>query len=200
MPRWALVELIEAAARSGRSDIAADALHRLAVDTSASGTDWARGLEARSRATLTEGEAAERLYREAIERLDRTSIRTELARARLLYGEWLRRERRRGDARAQLRIANDMFEAMGMEAFAERARRELRATGETAPKPSVSTSDDQLTVQESQIARLARDGLSNPEIGARLFLSARTVQYHLKKVFIKLGIESRNQLWRVLAD
>jgi DNA-binding CsgD family transcriptional regulator len=200
MPRWALVELIEAAARSGRSDIAADALHLLAVDTSASGTDWARGLEARSRALLTEGEAAERLYREAIERLDRTSIRTELARARLLYGEWLRRERRRGDARAQLRIANDMFEAMGMEAFAERARRELRATGETAPRPSVPTSDDQLTPQESQIARLARDGLSNPEIGARLFLSARTVQYHLKKVFIKLGIESRNQLGRVLAD
>jgi tetratricopeptide (TPR) repeat protein len=123
IPRWALVELIEAAARSGRSDIAADALHRLAVDTSASGTDWARGLEARSRALLTEGEAAERLHCEAIERLDRTSIRTELARARLLYGEWLRRERRRGDARAQLRIANDMFEAMGMEAFAERARR-----------------------------------------------------------------------------
>jgi DNA-binding CsgD family transcriptional regulator len=200
VPRWALVELIEAATRSGRSDIAADALHRLAVDTGASGTDWARGLEARSRALLTEGEAAERLYREAIERLDRTSIRTELARARLLYGEWLRRERRRGDARAQLRIANDMFEAMGMEAFAERARRELRATGETAPKPSAHTSDHQLTAQESQIARLARDGLSNPEIGARLFLSARTVQYHLKKVFIKLGIQSRNQLGRVLAD
>jgi tetratricopeptide (TPR) repeat protein len=120
IPRWALVELIEAATRSGRSDIAADALGRLAVDTGASGTDWARGLEARSRALLTEGPAAERLYREAIEHLDRTSIRTELARARLLYGEWLRRERRRGDARAQLRIANDMFEAMGMEAFAER--------------------------------------------------------------------------------
>jgi DNA-binding CsgD family transcriptional regulator len=200
IPRWALVELIEAATRSGHSDIAADALGRLAVDTGASGTDWARGLEARSRALLTEGQAAERLYREAIERLDRTSIRTELARARLLYGEWLRRERRRGDARAQLRIANDMFEAMGMEAFAERARRELRATGETAPKPSVPTSDHQLTAQEAQIARMARDGLSNPEIGARLFLSARTVQYHLKKVFIKLGIESRNQLGRVLAD
>ncbi len=200
IPRWALVELIEAATRSGRNDIAADALGRLAVDTSASGTDWALGLEARSRALLTEGPAAERLYREAIQHLDRTSIRTELARARLLYGEWLRRERRRGDARAQLRIANDMFEAMGMEAFAERARRELRATGETAPKPSVPTNDDQLTAQESQIARLARDGLSNPEIGARLFLSARTVQYHLKKVFIKLGIQSRNQLGRVLAD
>jgi DNA-binding CsgD family transcriptional regulator len=200
IPRWALVELIEAATRSGRGDIAADALGRLAVDTRASGTDWARGLEARSRALLTEGEAAEQLYLEAIERLDRTSIRTELARARLLYGEWLRRERRRGDARAQLRIAIHMFEAMGMEAFAERARRELRATGETAPKPSVRISDDQLTAQEAQIARMARDGLSNPEIGTRLFISARTVQYHLKKVFIKLGVESRNQLGRVLSD
>jgi DNA-binding CsgD family transcriptional regulator len=200
VPRWALVELIEAATRSGCRDIAADALGRLEVDTGASGTNWALGIEARSRALLTEGEAAERLYCEAIERLERTSIRTELARARLLYGEWLRRERRRGDARAQLRMANDMFAAMGMEAFTERARRELQATGETARKPSVSTSDDQLTAQEAQIARMAREGLSNPEIGARLFLSARTVQYHLKKVFIKLGIESRTQLWRVLSD
>ncbi|HVQ98646.1 MAG TPA: AAA family ATPase [Mycobacterium sp.] len=200
IPRWGLVELIEAATRSGRSDIAADALGRLAVATSASGTDWALGIEARSRALLTEGEAAERLHREAIERLERTSTRTELARARLLYGEWLRREHRRGDARTQLRIAYNMFEAMGMEAFAERAGRELKATGETARKPSVPTSDDQLTAQEAQIARMARDGLSNPEIGARLFLSARTVQYHLKKVFIKLGIESRTQLDRVLAD
>jgi DNA-binding CsgD family transcriptional regulator len=200
VPRWASVELIEAATRSGRSDIAADALGRLEVDTAASATDWARGIEARSGALLTEGEAAERLYREAIERLERTSIRTELARAHLLYGEWLRREHRRGDARAQLRMAHDMFAAMGMEAFAERARRELQATGETARKPSVPTSDHQLTAQEAQIARMAREGLSNPEIGARLFLSARTVQYHLKKVFIKLGIESRTQLWRVLPD
>ena len=158
------------------------------------------GVEARSRALLTEGEAAERLYREAIQRLDRTSIRTELARAHLIYGEWLRRERRRGDARDQLRIAHHLFEAMGMEAFAERARRELKATGESARKPSVPTSDHQLTAQEAQIARMAREGLSNPEIGARLFLSARTVQYHLKKVFIKLGIESRTQLDRVLSD
>jgi DNA-binding CsgD family transcriptional regulator len=200
IPQWATVELIEAATRSGRSDIAADALGRLAVATGASGTNWALGIEARSRALLTKGEAAERLYREAIERLERTSIRTELARAHLLHGEWLRREHRRGDARAQLRMAHDMFAAMGMEAFAERARRELQATGETARKPSVSASDDQLTAQEAQIARMARDGLSNPEIGARLFLSARTVQYHLKKVFIKLGIESRTQLWRVLSD
>jgi DNA-binding CsgD family transcriptional regulator len=200
IPQWATVELIEAATRSGHSDIAAGALRRLASTTSASGTDWALGIEARSRALLTEGKAAERLYREAIERLDRTTIRTELARTHLLYGEWLRRENRRGDARAQLRSAHHMFAAMGMEAFAERARRELQATGETAPKPSVSRSDDQLTAQEAQIARMAREGLSNPEIGARLFLSARTVQYHLKKVFIKLGIESRTQLWRVLAD
>jgi DNA-binding CsgD family transcriptional regulator len=200
VPRWALVELIEAATRSGRSDIAADALGRLEGATSASGTDWALGIEARSRALLSEGEAAECLYREAIERLERTSTRTDLARARLLYGEWLRRERRRGDARTQLRIAHHMFEAMEMEAFAERARRELKATGETARKPSVPASDDQLTAQEAQIARMARDGLSNPEIGARLFLSARTVQYHLKKVFIKLGIESRTQLDRVLPD
>jgi DNA-binding CsgD family transcriptional regulator len=200
IPQWATVELIEAATRSGHSDIAADAFSRLAGTTSASGTDWALGIEARSRALLTEGKAAERLYREAIERLDRTTIRTELARTHLLYGEWLRRENRRGDARAELRTAHHMFEAMGMEAFAERAGRELQAAGETAPKPSVSRSDGQLTAQEAQIARMAREGLSNPEIGARLFLSARTVQYHLKKVFIKLDIESRTQLWRVLTD
>jgi DNA-binding CsgD family transcriptional regulator len=200
IPHWATVELIEAATRSGHSDIAADALGRLADSTSASGTDWALGIEARSRALLTEGKAAERLYREAIERLDRTTIRTELARTYLLYGEWLRRENRRGAARAQLRSAHRMFEAMEMEAFAERARRELQATGETAPKPGVYRSDAELTAQEAQIARMAREGLSNPEIGTRLFLSARTVQYHLKKVFIKLGIESRTQLWRVLPD
>jgi DNA-binding NarL/FixJ family response regulator len=140
------------------------------------------------------------LYREAIERLERTSIRTELARAHLLYGEWLRRERRRGDARDQLRIAHEMFEAMGMEAFAERARRELKATGDTARKPSVPTSDHRLTAQEAQIARMARDGLSNPEIGGRLFLSTHTVHYHLRKIFTKLGISSRTQLDRVLLD
>jgi DNA-binding CsgD family transcriptional regulator len=200
IPRLALVELIEAAARSGRSDIAADALRRLAIATSASGTDWALGVEARSRALLTEGQAAERLYREAIERLDRTRIRTELARAHLLYGEWLRRERRRSDARAQLRTAHDMLAEMGMAGFAERARRELKATGETARKRAPATSDQRLTAQEALIARLARDGLSNPEIGARLFISARTVQYHLRKVFAKLGISSRSQLDRVLPD
>jgi DNA-binding CsgD family transcriptional regulator len=200
IPLWALVELIEAATRSGRSDIAAEALGRLTVITGASGTDGALGAEARSRALFTEGQAAEGLYREAIERLERTSIRTELARAHLLYGEWLRRERRRGDARDQLRIAHQMFEVMGMETFAERAICELKAAGETARKSSVAVGDHRLTAQEAQIARMARDGLSNPEIGTRLFLSPHTVHYHLRKIFTKLGISSRAQLDRVLLD
>ena len=152
---------------------------------------WA--IEARSRALLSDGQDAERLYREAIERLARTRIRAELARAHLLYGEWLRREKRRLDAREQLRTAHEMFTAMGMEAFAQRAARELEATGETARKRSVE-SPDQLTAREAQIARLARDGLSNPEIGARLFISPRTVEYHLHKVYGKLDITSRNEL------
>jgi DNA-binding CsgD family transcriptional regulator len=199
-PSWARVELVEAAVRSGHDDVAADALRRLAERTTPSGTDWARGIEARSRALLSEGEAAERLYLESIESLGNTRIRTELARAHLLYGEWLRRERRRVDARAQLRIAHEMFDAMGMAAFAERARRELQATGETARKRSVGTGDQELTAQESQIARMARDGLSNPDIAARLFISARTVEYHLRKVFTKLSVSSRSQLDRVLPD
>ena len=160
-------------------------------------TEWALGIEARVRALLSEGDVAERLYRESIERLGRTRVRVELARAHLLYGEWLRRERRRVDAREQLRTAHDMLDTMGIEAFAERARRELLATGETARKRTVETRDE-LTAQEAQIARLARDGLSNPEIGTRLFISPRTVQYHLRKVFTKLDISSRNQLDRVL--
>jgi len=199
-PPWALVELVEAAVRSGNSESAAEALRRLAEITSASGTDWALGVEARSRALLSGGDAAEGLHRESIERLGRTRIRADLARAHLLYGEWLRRRRRRVDARAQLRIAHDMLDAMGMDAFAERARRELEATGETARKRSVATGNEQLTAQEALIARMARDGLSNPEIAARLFISARTVQYHLRKVFGKLGIESRTQLDGVLPD
>jgi DNA-binding CsgD family transcriptional regulator len=199
-PTWALAELIEAAARSGESETAAEALRRLAEVTSASGTNWALGVEARSRALLSDDDAAERLYHESIERLGRTRIRADLARAHLLYGEWLRRARRRVDARAQLRIAHDMLETMGMEAFAERARRELQATGETARKRSIATGDEQLTAQEALIARMARDGLSNPEIAARMFISARTVQYHLRKVFTKLGIESRTQIDRVLPD
>jgi DNA-binding CsgD family transcriptional regulator len=200
VPGWAEVELVEAAVRSGHDDVAADALRRLAERTTPCGTDWARGVEARSRALLSESEAAERLYLESIESLGNTRIRTELARAHLLYGEWLRRERRRIDARAQLRIAHKMLEAMGMEAFAERARRELRATGETARKRSVATGDTQLTAQEAQVARMARDGLTNAEIGARLFISPRTAQYHLRKVFTKFGIESRGQLDAVLPD
>ena len=155
------------------------------------------GIEARVRALLSDGEAADRCYRESIERLSRTRVRTQLARAHLLYGEWLRRENRRADAREQLRTAHEMLEAMGAEAFAERARRELLATGETVRK-RVSDTSDALTAQEAQVARLARDGLSNPEIGARLFISSRTVQYHLRKVFTKLGISSRSQLHQVL--
>jgi DNA-binding CsgD family transcriptional regulator len=195
---WTTVELIEAAARTGMTGAAASAYDRLEEMTSACETHWGLGIQARSHALLSEGEAAERLYREAIDRLGRTRLRLDLARAHLLYGEWLRRERRRGDAREQLRTAYGMLEAMGAAAFAERARRELRATGETARKRSPYAQHDELTAQETQIARLARDGLSNPEIGARLFISARTVQYHLGKVFAKLGITSRGQLGRVM--
>jgi DNA-binding CsgD family transcriptional regulator len=195
---WSVVELIEAASHSGMTDTAADAVSRLSEMTTASGTDWALGVEARSRAQISDGADAERLYHEAIERLGRTRMRAELARAHLLYGEWLRRERRRIDARAQLRIAHDMLDAMGMEAFAERARRELQATGEIARKRTAAVSGEELTAQEAQVARLARDGLTNPEIGARLYISARTVQYHLRKVFAKLGISSRSQLEQVL--
>jgi DNA-binding CsgD family transcriptional regulator len=200
IPTWAAVELVEAAARSGRNDVTADALRRLAERTTPSGTDWARGVEARSRALLSEDNTAGRLYLESIERLGRTRVRVDLARAHLLYGEWLRRRRRRVDAREQLRIAHDMLDAMGMEAFAERARRELQATGETARKRTIASGDEQLTAQEAVIARMARDGLSNPEIGVRMFISGRTVQYHLRKVFTKLAIESRGQLDRVLPD
>jgi ATP/maltotriose-dependent transcriptional regulator MalT len=195
-PRWGLVELVEAAARSGASEQASDGLERLSETTRASGTDWALGVEARLRALVSEGDAAEQLYREAIERLSRTRVRLELARARLVYGEWLRRENRRVDARGHLRAAHDAFSRMGAEAFADRARRELLATGETVRRRIDETSDV-LTPQEAQIARLARDGFSNPDIGTRLFLSPRTVQYHLHKVFLKLDISSRNQLGRV---
>ena len=197
---WAAAELIEAAARSGRTEAAAATYRWIAEMTSASGTDWALGVEARSHALLTEGEAAEGLYQEAIACLGRSRVRAELARAHLLYGEWLRRQRRRGEAREQLRVALDMLEAMGMEAFAERARHELRATGDAARKRAGAASDQQLTVQEAQIARLASDGMSNPEIGARLFLSPRTVQYHLSNVFAKLGLTSRSQLAVALSN
>ena len=190
---WGLSELIEPATRTGRTDLATDALDRLAMKARATRTDWALGIEARSRALLSEGGGAEGWFRDAIERLGRTRVRSELARAHLLYGEWLRRENRRRDARAQLGAAHDQFTSMGMVGFAERARGELLATGETVRKRTVETRDD-LTAQERQIARLAGDGLTNPEIGARLFLSPRTVEWHLRKVFTKLGIHSRHEL------
>ena len=192
-PPRALPELIEAAARSGVPQDAADALERLSNTTRATGTDWGLGTEACSRALLSDGDAAEPLYRESIERLGRTGVRLALARAHLLYGEWLRREHRRLDAREQLRHAHEMFTQFGMEAFAERARAELVATGEHARKPTVETLDD-LTPQEAQISRLAADGATNQEIAAQLFISPSTVDYHLRKAFRKLGVKSRHQL------
>ena len=196
---WSLVELVEAAARSGSEDLAANALQRLDGRCRAAGTDWALGVLARSRALLSEGNAAELLYREAIERLGRSPIVPQLARTHLLYGEWLRREQRRLDAREQLRIAHEVLDRIGAEAFAERARRELQATGETARKRTVQRHVE-LTAQEEQIARLAGAGLTNPEIGAQLFLSPHTVEWHLRKVFAKLGIKSRRQLHTTLSD
>ena len=190
---WALPELVEAAARVQDTASAREALERLAETTQPSANDFALGIEARCRALVSEGATAERLYQDAIERLGRTRLRPELARAHLLYGEWLRREDRRVDARVQLRQAHDLFAVMGMEAFAERARTELSATGGMVRKRSAEMRDE-LTAQERQIAQLARDGLSNPEIGARLFLSPRTVEWHLGKVFTKLGIRSRREL------
>jgi DNA-binding CsgD family transcriptional regulator len=196
---WALPELIEAASRTGQTALAADALGRLAEATSTGQSDWGQGIYARCRALLLDGQDAEGSYREAVDRLSRVGFRPELARAHLLYGEWLRREGRRADARAQLRTAHEMFAAIGMLAFAERARRELLATGETVRKRTLGT-HDQLTPQEAQIARLARAGLSNQEIGGQLFLSARTVEWHLSKVFTKLEISSRRQLQQALPD
>jgi DNA-binding CsgD family transcriptional regulator len=198
-------ELAEAVARTG--DIAAvrEALDWLSERARVTPTEWVLGIEARVRALLSEGEAADSCYRESIERLGRTRIRTQLARSHLLYGEWLRRERRRTEARDQLRTAHQMLDAMGMAAFAERARRELRATGETARNRTAlavpartAEAGGALTAQEAQVARLARDGLSNTEIAARLFISPRTAKYHLSSVFTKLGIASRGQLYRVL--
>jgi len=190
-------ELAEAASRTGEVALVRAALDWLSQRTRATPADWALEIEARVRALLSEGDIADGHYRESIARLGRTRVRVELARTHLLYGEWLRRESRRVDAREQLRTAHEMLDAMGIEAFAERAARELRATGETARKRTVETRDE-LTAQERQIALLARDGLSNPEIATRLFISPRTVKYHLRKVFIKLGISSRNELDRVL--
>ncbi len=199
-PPWAIAELIEAAVRAGKRDLAADAYERLAEMTDASGTDWALGHQARAHAQLSTGPEAEERYREAISRLQRTELRICLSRAHLLYGEWLRRERRRVDAREQLRAAFTMLDSMGVAAFAERASRELQATGETVRKRIAPARNDELTAQESQIARLAAQGLSNSEIGTRLYISGHTVQYHLRKVFAKLGVTARSQLGPVLAD
>jgi len=179
--------------------LAKGAVTRLAEQTEASDAEWGLGICARSSALLSKGEAAERLYRDAIDRLGRTRLRPDLARAHLLYGEWLRRERRRIDARAQLRAAHELFVTIGMEAFAERARNERLATGEKVRKRTVETRDE-LTAQERHIARLAGNGLSNPEIGAQLFLSPRTVEWHLRKVFTKLEIRSRHELSSALAS
>jgi DNA-binding CsgD family transcriptional regulator/tetratricopeptide (TPR) repeat protein len=190
-------ELAEAAARTGDIELVEAALGWMSQVTKATPTDWALGIEARVRALLSRGEAADRMYRESIARLGKTRLVVELARGHLLYGEWLRRQRRRTDAREQLRAAYAMLEATGIEGFAERARRELRATGETARKRTAETSD-QLTTQETQVAQLAREGLSNTEIGTRMFISPKTVEYHLSKVFTKLGINSRVQLARAL--
>lgn len=191
----ACLELIEAGTRCVACAVATDALRDLEERTR-TGTDWALGVWARSTALLSDTNAAETLYREAIERFDRGRVAVHLPRAQLVYGEWLRRENRRLEAREQLRAAHETFSSIGAEAFAERARRELLATGQTARRRSDETRDI-LTPQEAQIARLARDGLSNPEIGAQLFISSRTVQYHLRKVFRKLEISSRNQLGRI---
>jgi DNA-binding CsgD family transcriptional regulator len=196
---WALAELVEAGVRSAQTPVAAAALEQLSEMTRASGTDWALGVEASRRALLRDGDAAEASYREAIERLGRTRVRLEHARARLLYGEWLRREGRRADARAQLRTAHTALTAMGVDAFADRARRELLATGETVRKRTVETSTE-LTSQEAHITRLVADGLTNPEIGAALYISPRTVEWHLRKIFAKLGVSSRRQLRLTLRE
>jgi DNA-binding NarL/FixJ family response regulator len=190
---WASTELVEAAVRTGRSDIASGALEQVMAATAPCNTDWGRGIQARCQALLSEGESAERLHHAAIERLAKTRRRPDLARARLLYGEWLRRENRRVDARVQLRAAHEQLASIGMEAFAERARGELLATGEKVRKRTADTRDD-LTPQEGQVARLASEGLSNPDIGARLFVSPRTVEWHLHNAFTKLGIHSRREL------
>jgi len=190
---WHLAELIEAAVRAGTPELAADAHHRLAAMTRASGTDWGLGIAARSEALLVEGQRAEELYVEAIDRLGRSRIAVDLARAHLLYGEWLRRERRRIDARTELRTAHELFSEFGMEAFAERARVELEATGERARKRTADTLGE-LTPQETQISRLAAQRHTNREIAAQLFISPSTVEYHLRKVFRKLGVNSRKQL------
>jgi DNA-binding CsgD family transcriptional regulator len=197
-PKWALGELVEAAVRSGQTTVAAAAFEQLAAFTRASGTELALGIEAAKCALLREGDAADRLYREAIERLGHTRIGVELARAQLLYGEWLRREGRRVEARAQLRTAFEALTAMGVGAFADRARRELAATGENV-RQRTTEPQAKLTAQEAHIARLAAEGRTNPEIAAVLYISPRTVEWHLRKVFTKLGLNTRRQLYSWLS-
>ena len=196
---WALAELVEAGARSGNLDVATAALRRLEERTSAAGTAWALGIGARCHALLSDGEAADALYREALNHLAGGRLELQLARTQLVYGEWLRREGRRVDAREQLRAAHERFARIGAAGFAERAGRELSATGETVRKRSSETRDE-LTPQEAQIARLAGEGRTNPEIGSELFISPRTVEWHLRKVFAKLGIGSRKELRHALLD
>ncbi len=186
-------ELVEAAVRAGTPELAVETNRHLTDRSRASGTEWARGVAARSHALLADDGAAEDLYVEAIERLSRTRVAIDLARAHLLYGEWLRRQTRRTDARKELRLAYGMFGDFGMEAFAERARVELQATGERARKRTADT-QDQLTPQESQVSRLAAQGNTNREIASQLFISPHTVEYHLRKAFRKLDIKSRAQL------
>jgi DNA-binding CsgD family transcriptional regulator len=198
-PKWALGELIEAAVHSGSADAAASAFEQLSGFAQASGTELALGIEAGCKALLRSGPTAEGFYREAIERLERTTIRVELARTQLRFGEWLRREGRRADARGQLRKAYEALSAMGVGGFAERARKELVATGENVAKSSEARTAD-LTAQEAHIARLAAVGLTNQEIGAELYISARTVEWHLRKVFVKLGVNNRRQLRQSLSD
>jgi len=196
---WGMTELIESAVQTGRTDLATQTLQRLTAKAQACRTDWALGIEARSRALLSDGDSAERGFREAVDHLSRARVHGELARARLLHGEWLQQSNRRADARGELARAYEMFTAMGMDGFAERARRQLLATGAVI-RQCMANATEQLTEQEALIARLARDGLSNPEIGAQLFISARTVEWHLRKVFTKLGVSSRRQLQLALAD
>jgi DNA-binding CsgD family transcriptional regulator len=191
--------MVEAAVRAGAPEHGADAFAVLSETATASGTDWGLGIRARVQALLTDGDEAELCYRESVARLEQAGLRAELARSHLLYGEWLRRQNRRGDARAHLRTAHALLSAMGMAGFAERARRELMVTGETVRKRAVD-SFDELTSQESNIARLATEGRTNPEIGAQLFISPRTVEWHLRKVFTKLDVKSRRELRDALSS